>query len=123
MIITLLRLFFIAVLVSMLGATTWASQRVALWDIMPGIAEQPWFVATLFDAYFGFLTFYAWVLYKETRWGARGLWLLAILLLVDVESFALTPLLVKKKNPVHRRHAPLQWKHGCLFSHLNCVAV
>ena len=84
MIITLLRLFFIAVLVSMLGVTTWASQRVALWDIMPGIAEQPWFVATLFDAYFGFLTFYAWVLYKETRWGARGLWLLAILLLGNI---------------------------------------
>jgi hypothetical protein len=31
----------------------------------------PWFIATLFDCYFGFLTFYAWLFYKETGWFSR----------------------------------------------------
>lgn len=82
--IWLLRLFFFAVLASMLGVTTWAGRQVALWDILPSIAEQPWFVATLFDAYFGFLTFFAWVAYKEGYWWARLLWLMGILLLGNI---------------------------------------
>ena len=79
-----LRLFFFAVLASMLGVTTWAGRQVALWDIFPDIAEQPWFVATLFDAYFGFLTFFVWVAYKELHWAARVLWLIGILLLGNI---------------------------------------
>jgi hypothetical protein len=33
------------------------------------------------DAYFGFVTFYVWLAYKETSWVRRAVWLLAILLL------------------------------------------
>jgi cell shape-determining protein MreD len=40
-----------------------------------------WFRATLLDAYFGFITFYVWVAYKERTNFARAAWLLAILLL------------------------------------------
>ena len=36
-------------------------------------------MATLFDAYFGFVTFYAWVFYKETSWLARIVWFVAIM--------------------------------------------
>ena len=46
-----------------------------------GLWPDPWFVATLMDAYFGFLTFYVWVAYKEQSWVARGCWFLAIMLL------------------------------------------
>jgi len=42
-------------------------------------AHSPWAVATLFDAYFGFLTFYAWVFYKETSWVARLIWFVLIM--------------------------------------------
>ena len=35
--------------------------------------------ATLWDAYFGFLTFYVWVVYKERTIWARILWLLLIM--------------------------------------------
>lgn len=46
-----------------------------------GLWPDPWFQATLMDAYFAFLTFFVWVAYKEKSWLARGAWLVAILLL------------------------------------------
>ena len=76
-----LRVFFSVVLIAMLGVTTWASSVVALWETPRAVATHPWFIATLFDTYFAFLTFYCWVAYKETSNIARVLWLLAILLL------------------------------------------
>jgi hypothetical protein len=36
------------------------------------------------DAYFGFLTFYAWVFYKETAASARVGWFLAVMLLGNI---------------------------------------
>ncbi len=76
-----LRLASAFVLVAMLAVTTWASSEVALWKMPREVATHPWFIATLFDTYFAFLTFYVWLAYKETSNPARVLWLLAILLL------------------------------------------
>jgi hypothetical protein len=33
----------------------------------------------LFDAYFGFLTFYVWVAYKERHWAAKAMWFVLIM--------------------------------------------
>lgn len=44
-----------------------------------GLWPDPWFCATLMDAYFGFLTFFVWVAYKEQSWAARGAWFVAIM--------------------------------------------
>lgn len=79
-----LRCIFAGVLVAMLAVTSWASFNVALWDTPRAVATHPWFIATLFDTYFAFLTFYLWVAYKEPRWLARILWLIAILLLGNI---------------------------------------
>ena len=79
-----LRGFFIVVLIAMFGVTTWASSVVALWETPRAVATHPWFIATLFDTYFAFLTFYCWVAYKETSNVARVIWLLAILLLGNI---------------------------------------
>ena len=79
-----LRLAFIFVLVTMLCATSWASYGCALWKMPPAVVTHPWFIATLFDCYFGFLTFYAWVFYKEPGGFARFGWLVAILLLGNI---------------------------------------
>lgn len=79
-----LRAFFIVVLVSMLSVTIWASTQCALWKVPREVATHPWFIATLFDAYWGFLTFYIWVFYLERRILARVLWLVAILLLGNI---------------------------------------
>ncbi|MFN0076775.1 MAG: DUF1475 family protein [Prosthecobacter sp.] len=82
--IWLLRCFFIVVLVSMLGVTSWASMQCALWDTPRAVATHPWFIATLFDTYWAFLTFYCWVAYKERSWIAKFAWLIAILLLGNI---------------------------------------
>ncbi len=74
-----LRVFFAAVLATMLAVTTWASLREPILAIPSVVWGDPWFVATLFDAYFGFLTFFVWVAYKESSWRARLGWLVAIL--------------------------------------------
>jgi predicted permease len=83
-----LRIAFSVVLIAMLSVTTWASSVVALWDTPRTVATHPWFIATLFDTYFAFLTFYCWVAYKETSNIARVVWLVAILLLGNIAMAA-----------------------------------
>lgn len=82
--IVYLRCLFVVVLGSMLWVTSWASMQCALWDTPRAVATHPWFIATLFDTYWGFLTFYCWVAYKERSWIAKILWLVAILLLGNI---------------------------------------
>jgi predicted permease len=73
-----------AVVLTMLCVTGWASLQLPLWQTPRAVVLHPWFIATLFDTYFGFLTFYVWLAYRETAWLARLLWLLAILLLGNI---------------------------------------
>ena len=82
--IVVLRIFFVVVLGSMLAVTSWASVQVPLWSVPREVAMHPWFIATLFDAYWGFFTFYAWQCYKEPSWASRALWLLALVLLGNI---------------------------------------
>ncbi len=86
--IWILRILFGGVFITMVGVTTWASSGCALWKTPQAVVTHPWFIATLFDCYFGFLTFYAWVFYKETAWPARIGWLVAILLLGNLAMSA-----------------------------------
>ncbi len=87
MIVTL-RLLFTVVFLSMVAVTSWAGLQVPLWSIPRAVGGHPWFIATLFDAYWGFFTFFAWVCYKETSWPSRGLWFLAIVLLGNMAMAA-----------------------------------
>jgi hypothetical protein len=82
--IVFLRCAFLLVLVTMLGVTGWASTQVPLWQTPQAVVLHPWFVATLFDTYFGFLTFFAWLAYRETSAAARAIWLVAILALGNI---------------------------------------
>jgi hypothetical protein len=78
-----LKLLFGSILAGMLVVTTTASLKQPLWE-WTGLVAEPdrwWTYATLADAYFGFLTFYAWVFYKETSAVARTGWFVAIMLL------------------------------------------
>jgi hypothetical protein len=71
---TALILLFGAIFASMLAVTSWASVTQPLWE-WQGLTSRPdhaWTIATLFDAYFGFLTFYCWVYYKEQTAGRIG---------------------------------------------------
>lgn len=82
--IVFLRLLFAVVLASMLWVTSWASVQCALWETPRAVATHPWFIATLFDTYWGFITFYCWLAYKERSWIAKILWLIAVLALGNI---------------------------------------
>jgi hypothetical protein len=78
------------ILVSLTVCTLWISTQQAVWD-WGGLTTPPdnlWTIATLLDAYYGFLTFYVWVLWKETRTLPRVLWFLAIMLLGNIAMSA-----------------------------------
>ena len=81
---TALKLLFIFILLGMLAITTAASLQQGIVPAARGLWPDLWFRATLLDAYFGFLTFYAWVFYKEQRAVARLLWFVLIMCLGNI---------------------------------------
>jgi hypothetical protein len=85
-----LKLLFSFILVSLAAYTSWASTQQAVWD-WQGLVREPdrwWTIATLIDAYYGFLTFYVWVFYKEARAAGRIGWFVAIMLLGNMAMAA-----------------------------------
>lgn len=74
-----LKIFMIFVFIFMLVNTVKASLELNLFSHLPVLIRDPWAVMTLYDAYFAFLFFYAWVIYKEESVILRILWLLLIL--------------------------------------------
>jgi len=86
--ILFLRVLFIIVLSSMLAVTSWASYQCPLFNVPRAVATHPWFIATLFDAYWGFITFFVWVAFKQTTLLARIAWFIAIMLLGNIAMAA-----------------------------------
>ncbi len=85
-----LQCVFAFILVSLTAFTVWASTRQSVLD-WGGLTTPPdnlWTIATLVDADYGFLTFYVWVLWKETRALPRVAWFLAIMLLGNIAMSA-----------------------------------
>lgn len=64
--------------------TTLTSLEMPIWEAFATFGNNPWAVATLWDAYFGFLTFYVWVAWRETRMGPRVLWFVLIMALGNI---------------------------------------
>ena len=81
---TALKLLFAAIFLWMTVLTIRTSLTVSLFAAWDSFAANPWAVATLYDAYFGFITFWVWVAYKERTWWSRLLWLVAILCLGNI---------------------------------------
>ncbi len=75
-----LRALFVIIFGAMSSLIVWASLNQPIFGIPREVFTNPWFVATLFDAYFAFITFYVWVAWKEQSMGARMLWLPVVLL-------------------------------------------
>jgi hypothetical protein len=78
---SLLIVFFSCVLAILLGLTVVASLDRSVSLAATELWPDPWFKATLADAYFAFLTIYLWVAYKERTAGARIAWLVLFLFL------------------------------------------
>lgn len=82
--IIFLRALFIVVIASMLAVTTWASLHTPIFSIPREVFTHPWFIATLFDAYWAFIAFYVWVAWKEQSAAARIGWFVAIIALGNI---------------------------------------
>jgi hypothetical protein len=76
--------FFAVVLVAMLWVTTWASFDRNVLVAGAELWADPWGRATLFDAYFAFLTVWVWIAWRERSAVSRGGWLVALLLLGNI---------------------------------------
>ena len=85
---TLLKLLFGFIFVFMVVATIRTSEQVSLWKAWPAFAENPWAMATLYDAYFGFITFFCWVAWRERALWEKLLWFVLIMALGNIAMSA-----------------------------------
>jgi hypothetical protein len=76
---SLLTFLFSLILVLILGVTTWASLQENVWVGFEYLFANRWGIATLFDTYFGFVTIYLWIAYKERTIFARLLWFVLVM--------------------------------------------
>ena len=81
---TVLTAVFGGIFVWMIVMTVRTSMTMSLWSAWGSFADNPWAVATLWDAYFGFFTVWCWVAYKERSWVSRILWLIVIFALGNI---------------------------------------
>ena len=97
---SLLVTLFTLILLGMVCVTGWASFVQPLWQ-WQGLVRTPdhaWTIATLVDAYCGFITFYVWVFYKECSVLRRVIWFVAIMLLGNI-AMSLYILLALRRLP------------------------
>jgi hypothetical protein len=83
-----LKILFGAIFVVMVWINLEAARQMNILASFPLFGANPWAVATLYDAYCGFLTFYVWVAYKERALWARGLWFVLVMGLGNVAMSA-----------------------------------
>ncbi|HEX9652845.1 MAG TPA: DUF1475 family protein [bacterium] len=82
--LTFLKILFFAILATMLYVTITASLDRGVFDAGAALWPDPWFRATLADAYFGFLTFFVWVAYKEHGFLRKAVWFVLIMTLGNI---------------------------------------
>jgi len=103
----LLKVLFAAIFVWMVGMTTYVSLHKPLSQAGSEFSwvTSPWAVATLFDAYFGFVTFFVWVCFKERSFASRLTWFVLIMALgnIAMSSYVLIQLFkLKPDEPLSR---------------------
>ncbi len=76
---TALKLLFGGIFVWMVVLSVRTSLEISIWEAWDSFGANPWAVATLYDAYFGFITFWVWVAYKERTVAGKLVWLVLIL--------------------------------------------
>lgn len=93
-----LKILFGSIFCAMVWVTTWAGLQQNIFEASQ-VWTDPWSRATLFDAYFGFITFFVWVAYKERKLILKVIWFvlimgfgnLAMSSYVLIQLFKLTP--------------------------------
>lgn len=75
---------FLSVLVAMLWVTVTASLERSVFEAGGDIWSDLWARATLFDAYFGFLTVYVWIFFRESSVPSRVAWFVLLMTLGNI---------------------------------------
>jgi biotin transporter BioY len=94
-----LKVLFGFIFVFMVAMTIRTSLQQSLWDARPAFLASPWSMATLYDAYFGFLTFFCWLAWRERSTASKVAWFILIMglgniamsLYVLIQLFRLKP--------------------------------
>lgn len=79
-----LKLLFGFIFVFMVVMTIRTSLQISLWAAIPSFAASPWSMATLYDAYFGFLAFFCWLAWRERSLGIKIVWFVLIMTLGNI---------------------------------------
>ena len=87
---------------AMIAVTVDASMKQCICNAWPGFKANPWAVATLFDAYFGFLTFFVWVAFKESSMARRAVWFVLIMCLGNMAMAAYVLIQLFRLKPEDR---------------------
>jgi hypothetical protein len=74
-----LKLLFGFIFLFMIVATIRTSLQESLWHAIPAFTSNPWAMATLYDAYFGFIAFFCWLAWRERSLGIKLLWFVLIM--------------------------------------------
>jgi len=111
---TVLKILFSCIFLGLLSYTLWAGTRqsVLQWGGLTTGPDRYWTIATLIDAYCGFLTFYVWVFYKEARWVKRAVWFLAIMLLGNIAMSGYVLLQLMRLRPDQEANGILTARNG-----------
>ena len=92
-------IFSMVVFAAMVAVTTWASLDANVLVGFQRVLAERWGVATLFDAYFGFLWFWLWIAYKEASPGRSLLWLVLLLALGNLAMAAYVMVQLARRKP------------------------
>jgi len=79
-----LMILCIAILALMIAVTARASFDRSIIEALIQLFPDPWFQATICDAYCGFVIFYVWVAYRERRPWKRIVWFVLIMALGNI---------------------------------------
>ena len=79
-----LKLLFGFIFVFMVVLTIRTSLQVSLWSAIPAFTANPWAMATLYDAYAGFITFFCWLAWRERSLAIKLLWFVLIMALGNI---------------------------------------
>jgi uncharacterized membrane protein (DUF2068 family) len=76
-----MKALFALIFLSMLSLAITATIDQNMFEAVGNMWPNWWFKLTLADAYFGFITFFVWVAYKEFQLWRKLVWFAAIMLL------------------------------------------
>jgi hypothetical protein len=79
-----LKLLFGFIFAFMVIMTVRTSLQVSLWSALGSFAASPWAMATLYDAYAGFITFFVWLAWRERAVGVKIVWFVLIMALGNI---------------------------------------